>query len=64
MSKFWKEVGTNALESFNPVNNIENLKERKEAKRKENFRVFKLTHALRKQVLIKPKFIESKTVTD
>ena len=61
MSKFWKEIGTNALESFNPINNIENLKERKEARRKERFRMFQMTHALRKQVLIKPKYIEVKS---
>lgn len=61
MSK-WKMIGTNALESFNPVNDIENKKERDEARRKARFRMFQTTHALRKQVLIKPKYIEVKSV--
>lgn len=57
----WKKIGTNALEAFNPINGIENPKERREALRKERFRVFKTTHALRKQILIKPKYIEVKS---
>lgn len=61
MSK-WKTIGTNALESFNPVNDIEDKKERDEARRKARFRMFKITHALQKQVLIKPKYIEVKSV--
>lgn len=56
----WKAVGTNALESFNFINSIENPKERAEARRKERFRMFKMTHAFRKQVVIKPKFIDVK----
>lgn len=60
MSK-WKLIGTNALESFNPINDIIDPKNRKEAWRKERFRMFRLTHALRKQVLIKPKYIEVKS---
>ena len=60
MSK-WKIIGTNALESFNPVNDIENKKERDEARRKARFRTFQITHALRKQILIKPKYIEVKS---
>lgn len=60
MSK-WKTVGTNALESFNPVNNIEDKKEREEARREARFRMFQTTHALRKQVIIKPKYIEVKS---
>ena len=60
MSK-WKTIGTNALESFNPVNNIEDKKERDEARRKARFRMFRITHALRKQILIKPKYIEVKS---
>lgn len=61
MSK-WKTIGTNALESFNPVNDIEDKKERDEARRKARFCMFKITHALQKQVLIKPKYIEVKSV--
>ena len=61
MSKFWKEIGTNALESFNPVNDIEDKKERDEARRKARFRMFQMTHALQKQALIKPKYIEAKS---
>ena len=60
MSK-WKMIGTNALESFNPVNDIENKKERDEARRKARFRTFQITHVLRKQILIKPKYIEVKS---
>ena len=60
MSK-WKMIGTNALESFNPVNDIESKKERDEARRKARFRMFQITHALRKQILIKPKYIEVKS---
>lgn len=56
----WKNYATNALESFNPLNDIEDKSSREEAKRKERFRVFKITHALRKQVVIKPKFIDVK----
>lgn len=56
----WKMIGTNALESFNFINSIENPKERTEARRKERFRMFQITHALRKQVVIKPKFIDAK----
>lgn len=60
MSK-WKTVGTNALESFNPINDIEDKKKRDEARRKARFRMFQITHALQKQVLIKPKYIEVKS---
>lgn len=60
MSK-WKTIGTNALESFDPINNIEDKKERDEARRKARFRMFQITHALRKQILIKPKYIEVKS---
>lgn len=49
---------TNALESFNPINNIKDPKKRKEAKRQYRFKMFQLTHTLRKQAVIKPKFIE------
>ena len=56
----WKNYATNALESFNPLNDIEDKPSREEAKRKERFRVFKITHALRKQAIIKPKFIDTK----
>ena len=45
MSK-WKTIGTNALESFNPVNDIEDRKEREEARREARFRMFQTTHAL------------------
>lgn len=56
----WKMYATNALESFNPINNIDNIKEREEARRKKRFNMFKITHALQKQTLIKPKFVEVK----
>lgn len=60
MSK-WKTIGTNALEFFDPINDIEDKKERNEARRKARFRMFQITHALRKQILIKPKYIEVKS---
>ncbi len=55
----WDYFTTNALEAFNPINSIEDYHQRQEAKRRKRFQMFKTTLALQKQVLIKPKYIET-----
>lgn len=56
----WKPFASNALETFNPVNDIEDPAAREEARRKMRFNMFKATLALQKQVVIKPKYIDAK----
>lgn len=55
----WGYFTTNALEAFNPINSIEDYSKRQEAKRRRRFQMFKTTHALQKQILIKPKYVEA-----
>ena len=56
----WKSFASNALETFNPVNDIEDPAAREEARRKMRFNMFKTSLALQKQVVIKPKYIDAK----
>ena len=55
MSKKWTYVGTNSLEKWNPINNIEDPKEREKAKIKKSQKSLKQLLKINKMSFEKPK---------